>query len=100
MYVTYYLDDDKNPQPILIHGQTGQLSGPRRASMKRAQRTALIIIGVATAIFILSLMLAIVSIFVQRLFPVAVIGLMVALIVGLLALVPIAMAWQFNRTNQ
>jgi hypothetical protein len=100
MYVTYYLDDDKNPQPILIHGQTGQLSGPRRASMKRAQQTALIIIGVAAAIFILSLMLAIVSIFVQRLFPVAVIGLIVALIVGLLALVPIVMAWQFNRANQ
>jgi hypothetical protein len=100
VYVTYYLDDKKNPQPILIHGQTGQLSGPRRASMKQAQRTALIIVGVAIAIFILSLMMAIVSISVQRLFPAAVIGLIVALIIGLLALIPIVIAWQFNRTHQ
>jgi hypothetical protein len=100
VYVTYYLDDDKNPQPILIHGQTGQLSGPRRASMKQAQRTALIIVGVAAAIFILSLILAIVSIFAQRLFPAAVIGLIVALIIGLLALIPIVIAWRFNRTHK
>ncbi|NJN44298.1 MAG: hypothetical protein HC806_05960 [Anaerolineae bacterium] len=41
IYATYYLDDDQRPQPILLHGQTGQVSGVRRASMKRAQTTAL-----------------------------------------------------------
>ncbi len=100
MYVTYYLDDDDRPQPILIHGQTGQLSGPRRASMKRAQRSALIIVAVAVLFFLLSLIVALVSIFMPPLLLVAGIGLVIALIIGLLALIPLAIAWQFNRTNR
>ncbi|MBN1992887.1 MAG: hypothetical protein JW953_09285 [Anaerolineae bacterium] len=99
VYTTYYLDDEQQPQPILIHGQSGYLSGPRRASMKRAQQTALIIVGVAIAIFILSLLLGIASIFMPPLLMVAIIGLIIALIVGLLAIAPLAIAWQFNRSQ-
>lgn len=100
MYVTYYLDDDRTPQPILIHGQTGQLSGPRRASMKRAQRTALIIVAVAAVIFALSLVAGLVSFFVPPLFVVAAVGVFVAVLVGLLGLVPVGIAWQFNRSHR
>ncbi len=100
VYVTYYLDDDRQPQPVLIHGQSGQPSGPRRASMQRAQRTALIIVAVAAAIFILSLIATIASFFLPPLFLVAGIGLVIAIVIGLLALAPIVIAWQFNRTQQ
>ncbi|MFC1976601.1 hypothetical protein ACFLXQ_09395 [Chloroflexota bacterium] len=99
MVVTYYLDDDKKPQPILIHGQSGRLSGPRRASMKRAQRMALIIVGVAVAVFTLSVGLGIVSIFAPRVLVLAIIALAVAIIIGLLAIAPIVIAWQFNRST-
>jgi hypothetical protein len=99
MHVTYYLDDDKKPQPILIHGQSGRLSGPRRASLKRAQRMALIIVGVAIAVFALSVGLGIVSIFMPPVLVFAIIALAVAIIIGLLAIVPIVIAWQFNRTK-
>lgn len=99
-YMSYYLDDQHQPQPVLIHGQTGQISGPRRASMKRAQRTALVIVAMAAIIFIISLLAAIAAVFAPPLFIIAGLGLAAAIIVGLLAIAPIIMAWQFNRTNR
>jgi len=98
-YAAYYLDDENRPQPLLIHGQSGHVSGPRRASLKRAQRATLIIVGVAVAIFIFSLLLAALSILARSLLAVAVIGALIAIVIGLLALAPIGIAWQFNRSN-
>lgn len=36
LYTTYYLDDDNQPQIVLLHGQTGRLYGTRRFSLKQA----------------------------------------------------------------
>jgi hypothetical protein len=100
LYTTYYLDDDRNPQPILIHGQTGQLSGSRRASMKRAQRAALIMVAVAALIFAISLIIGIASIFAPPLFLAAGVGIILAMIIGMLAIAPMVIAWQFNRSQK
>jgi hypothetical protein len=100
MYTTYYLDDDQNPQPILIHGQSGRISGPQRASMKRAQQTALIILGVAVVLFILSFIVGGVGLMFPPLLAVGIVGLILSSVVGLLAIAPIVIAWQFNRSNQ
>lgn len=97
VYATYYLDDEGQPQPVLLHGQTGQINGARRGSMRRAQKTALIIAIVAAVIFVLSLILGAVGLMVPPLLVVAAIGIVVALLVGLGALVPIVRVWQFNR---
>jgi hypothetical protein len=99
LYTTYYLDDDNAPQPILIHGQSGQLSGPKRASMRRAQHVALIIVGVAALIFVLSLIVAVISLLMPPIFFVAGIGIVLAIIVGMLAIVPLVIAWQINRVK-
>lgn len=99
LYSTYYLDDAQQPQPILIHGQSGRLDGPRRASMKRARTAAFIIAGVAVTLFAASLVIALLSIAARQLFVLASLGLIVAILVGLAALLPIAIAWQFNRTQ-
>jgi hypothetical protein len=98
LYTTYYLDDDNQPQTILIHGQTGRLSGRRRASMKRAQRAALTIVAVAAVIFVLSLIVAAISFFVPPLIIVATLGIILALAVGMLAIAPVVIAWQTNRS--
>jgi hypothetical protein len=100
VYVTYYLDDDRNPQPILIHGQTGHLSGPRRASMRRAQRAAFTIAGGAVIIFTLSLIIALISFLAPSILFVAGLGLIVAIIIGLLAIAPLVIVWQFNQSNR
>lgn len=97
VYTTYYLDDEGQPQRVLVHGQTGRLSGERRGSMRRAQRRALTVGIVAAVIFALSLVLGLVSIAVPPLLLVAGLGVLVALLVGLGALIPILQVWQFNR---
>jgi len=97
VYATYYLDDQNTPQPILIHGQTGRPSGARRASMKRAQRLSLLIGGLAAMVFFCSLLVAAASYFNDSLFVVGVFGLILAFAVGVLALTPIFVAWQFNQ---
>jgi hypothetical protein len=100
VYATYYLDDAHKPQPLLIHGQTGRVSGPRRASMKRAQTAAIIILVIAAVIFTLSLLVGLVSLKAASLVPLAVIGVVLALGVGAAAIIPIGLAWQVNRKNQ
>ncbi len=99
LYMSYYMDDDNNPQPVLMHGQTGHVSGPRRASMKRAQRVTIIMMSIAVVIFALGLVMALVSFFFPPLFIVAGLVLIAAIMVGLLAIAPMVIVWQFNRTN-
>ena len=97
IYTTYYVDDEGQPQAVLIHGQTGQIDGARRASMQRAQRTSLILALIALSIFIVSLVIAAAGLVAP---PVAILGglgILIALMLGLGALVPILRVWQFNR---
>lgn len=102
VFTTYYLDDDQQPQPILVNGQTGRTSGQRRSSLKRAQRTSLYILGAAGLIFFLSLVLAIVAYITDEPAFVAgtVIGVALFLITGLAAVGPVFVAWNFNRQQR
>lgn len=99
VYTTFYLDDQGQPQLILIQGQTGRLSGRRRASMKRAQRVALVIGGLALFFFVSGLLLIAAALLMPRLAPIAMVGMLAAIIVGLVALLPLFLAWQFNRSQ-
>jgi len=98
-YSTYYLDDEKNPQPLLIHGQSGRVSGARRSSLKRAQRTMWIIIVIAVTLFLVSLLVTVASALAPILLVIGLLGLIISLFVGLVSLVPIIIAWQFNRSE-
>ena len=98
-YSTYYLDDEKRPQPLLIHGQSGRVSGARRASLKRAQRTMWIIIVVAATLFIVSLLGIVASVVAPALLVIGLLGVITSLFVGLVSLVPIIIVWQFNRSE-
>lgn len=96
VYTTYYLDDAQQPQPVLIHGQTGVISGVRKASMQRARKAALIIGVVAVVLFLLSLVLLGVGVVVPPLVVLGGIGMTVAVFVGVGATIPILWAWYFN----
>jgi hypothetical protein len=98
-YSTYYLDDEKKPQPLLFHGQSGRVSGERRASLKRAQRTMWIIIVIAVTLFIVSLLGTVASVLAPGLLVIGLLGLITSLFVGLASLVPIIIVWRFNRTE-
>jgi hypothetical protein len=99
VFVSYYLDDDERPQPVFIHGQTGKMLAPRRASMKKARRTALIMIVIAGAVFGLSLLAGLGSLILPLLWVVAGLGLILAVIIGMLTLTPLVTVWQFNRSQ-
>ena len=97
VYATYYLDDERVPRPVLVHGQTGRVRGARRASMQRAGKQALILACIAMAIFLLSLVLGGIGLVFPPLVVVGIIGFGVALLFGAGAVVPLARAWLFNR---
>jgi hypothetical protein len=99
VYTTYYLDDASQPQPVLLHGQSGKISGLRRASSKRAQRTTITLVIIAALLFLISLAVATASIFLPPALAVGVIGIVAALLVGLGALIPVATVWWFNRSQ-
>lgn len=97
LYSAFYLDDEGNPQSVLINGQNGRISGDRRASMKRATRAALIILAVAIAFFIVSLSLSAASIMFPPTLVFGLIGLVISLLVGVTAVIPVLQVWWFNR---
>ena len=99
VHTTFYLDDDGRPQVIMINGQTGKISGKSPASMKLGQKAALTVLIVAVIIFLLSLLLSAASLLLPALLAIGVIGLVVALIVGLGSIIPIATVWWFNRSQ-
>jgi hypothetical protein len=99
VHTTFYLDDEGKPQVIWINGQTGKISGTRRASMKQAQRAALTVLATAVVIFLLSLLGTAASLFLPVLLSIGVFGLVVALIIGLGSIIPITAVWWFNRSQ-
>ncbi len=98
IYATYYLDDEDIPRQILVNGQTGQLTGVRRASPERAHRRSLTIGIIALVLFTLSLILGLVGmLIVPPLVVVAVLGALLSIMVGIAAIVPTARVTLFNR---
>ncbi len=95
--LTYYLDDEKQPQRILVHGETGKLAGRRRASMQRAQRTAVLLLAAGVVLFLLSLAAGALSFVAPPVAVIAGIGFLAALLVSLSAVAPLVIAWQVNR---
>ncbi len=96
-YATHYLDDEGQPQQVLLHGQTGQLHGLRRGSMAQARSRALIIGAVALVIFVLGLLAALLGFVFPPLSMVGLLAVLLALPIGAGAVIPIVRVWSFNR---
>jgi hypothetical protein len=97
LYTSFYLDDQRQPQPVWIQGQKGQVSGQRRASLKRAQRTTFTLLGVGGLLFLLSLALLAASVVAPPALVLGIIGLALAFALGLGSLAPVLAAWRFNQ---
>jgi len=97
-YTTYYLDDRGQPQAVLLHGQTGRAAGRRRSSMQRARQASLIYFLIGVLLSILGLIAGGLGALVPVLAPLAVLGMLAGLLIMVAALIPIAIAWDFNRT--
>ncbi|MCB8982917.1 MAG: hypothetical protein H6659_03755 [Ardenticatenaceae bacterium] len=100
LYTTYYRDDEGAVRRVFIHGQTGSLRGERRASMKKARRWALGIAVIAAVLFVLSLVLAAAGYFQPDVLLPALITFVLALGVGITAVLPLLLAWLMNRQQK
>jgi hypothetical protein len=100
IYSSYYLDDEGQAQPVLLHGQSGQIRGSRRGSLKRARTVSLALAFVAILLGFFSLLGLVISVLSAVLLPFAILGLILAFIVGFVAIIPIALVWQFNRRQR
>ncbi len=96
-YTTYYLDDEQQPQTVLIYGQNGVITGSRRSSMQRARRTSSIILAIGLTVFLLGLVLGVLSVPMPALAPLAAIALLIGIPGTLAAFIPIGIVWDFNR---
>ncbi len=97
---TYYLDDDLSPQPVIIHGQTAKTSGARRASMKRARTASLVMALLASMLGFPSLIVSVLPILSAGIRSAAGCTLALAFMLGISAIIPIAVVWQFNRRQR
>ncbi len=101
LYTTWYRDDDDQPQMVYLHGQTGNLYGSRRASMKKARKYALITLALAAMAGAAAFFFFLLGIFVaSEILALATLGFLAALFLGILAIVPVGMAWYTNHSAE
>lgn len=96
-YVTSYSDDNGHWLAVRVNGQTGFVSGTKHASMKQARRWTFVLAGIALLLFLFSALVALTSLFVSQVQTIAGILLLVTFVAGLVAPVPLIIAWQYNR---
>ncbi len=97
-YVTWYREGEQ-VWPVFINGQSGRVSGVRRASTRKANVTSLILGGVALLLFLVGGLLTLLG---TAFLPVAAAGglmLIVGLLLAIAAPVPAIGVWVFNRRS-
>jgi hypothetical protein len=95
MYATYYLDDQGQPQVVLVNGQSGAIGGPRRASQRKGCLWSASGLGIAVFLLLIYLLLVLLGYG-----SLAVLVICLALLTGGLALIPAVWPWQWNRNQQ
>jgi hypothetical protein len=91
-YVTYYEDDGGRRVPVWVNGQSGQIGGTRRASLRRAWFASGALGAAATLCLLLGGLLTLLK--VQALPALA---LLLGLALLFVAALPVLWAWQFNQ---
>jgi hypothetical protein len=97
-YATWYREGE-HIWPLLVNGQSGRVSGVRRASARKANVTSLVLGAVALVLFVVGGLLALLG---AALPPVAVVGgvmLVVGLVLAVAAPIPAIGVWAFNRRS-
>jgi hypothetical protein len=92
LYVTYYEDDVGQRIPVWVNGQTGQVAGLRRASLRMAWHLAGGVGAIALLGFLLGVVLGVLD---QT--SVASVLMTLSFLLVIVAIFPVVWAWQFNR---
>ncbi|MFW5714304.1 MAG: hypothetical protein ACOCYU_06500 [Brevefilum sp.] len=100
VYITYYLDDDGQPQVLIVNGQSGEINGPRLASRKRGLHIAGIIVVIAGALFLLALIGLLLSMVLPPLGILAVLLGGLGFGLGIAAIIPAVWPARWNSKQQ
>lgn len=96
IFASYYRDDDDVIRMVYVHGQTGELAGQQRASLKKAKRYSKVIAIGAALLFTVSLILGMIGFFESSVLPWAMIGFMAAVGLAITAVIPLLIAYSIN----
>lgn len=101
MFVTYYKDDNEQPQILIINGQTGQINGPRLASPKRGLKIAGMIAIGAGILLMIALLTFLLSLAISEVKTIAAFFGILGVGTGLTALIPALwpVLWNRNQTG-
>jgi hypothetical protein len=97
-YVTWYREGER-VWPLLVNGQSGRVSGVRRASTRKANVTSLALGAIALVLFVLGGLMALLGAAVP---PVAAVGgviLILGLFLAVVAPIPAIGVWASNRRS-
>jgi hypothetical protein len=97
MYVSFYKDDEGQPHPVWINGQSGAIAGKRLASQKAGWKWAGILAGVAIVLFLLSLGSFAATPILPLLSLAGILFIILAFGSAVAAIFPIVWPWQWNR---
>ena len=95
-YVTWYREGERT-WPVLVNGQSGRVSGVRRADARKANTTSLALGGVAALLFVIGAILALSGALLPPLLALGGLVLIVGLMVGIVAPIPAISVWIHNR---
>ena len=99
VFASYYADEEGAPHAVLIHGQTGKAYGRRQAAFRPARNWSLALGAVAVLVLLVSLLMVVGSSLTgaDLLLSLGLIGVLAAMTTGILAILPVAYVWIFNR---
>lgn len=99
LYATYYHDEQGAVHPIFVHGQTGKAYGRRQAAFRPARNLSLGLGAAAVLLLFASLLLVVLSSLSSADFlrGLGAMGVLAAMALGILAVLPVAYVWIFNR---
>jgi hypothetical protein len=97
-YVTWY-EEGGRQWPVLVNGQTGQVSGTRRASARKANRLSVGLGVVAALMFLLGGLIALFGAVAPPVTVLGIIILVIGLLLGVAAPIPAISVWVHNRRD-
>jgi hypothetical protein len=100
MYATYYLDDQGQPQVVLVNGQSGAIGGPRRASQRKGCLFSGFGLGASAFLLLVYILLVLAGRSISTLGSLAVMAICLALGLAVLAVILAAWPWSWNRAQK
>lgn len=97
-FVTWY-EEGEQTWPVLVNGQSGRVSGTKRASARKANVTSLVLGAIALVLFLLGGALSLLGAILPPVIAVGGVILLLGVLLAVAAPIPAISVWVFNRRS-